>query len=195
VEKLKEHDENLSNFLRVAAKCHLTFNEQKYTYSAESICLLGYRISEGNLSPDSDRVKPLLDMPIPKTNKELRRVIGLLAYYARWILHYSDIVKPLVDSKKFPLSKQAISCFEGMRKILAEVTLKVFDETQPFTVETDASNIAISAILHQAVDQLPSSRVPLTLMKHAILVLKRRPPLLWKELENGHTSFWGGILP
>ena len=35
-----------------------------------------------------------------------------------------------------------------MRKILAEATLKV-DETQPFTVETDASNIAISAILHQ----------------------------------------------
>ena len=55
----KEHDENLSNFLRVAAKCNLTFNEQKCTYSAESICLLGYRISEGNLSPDPDRVKPL----------------------------------------------------------------------------------------------------------------------------------------
>jgi len=90
----KEHDENLSNFLRVAAKCNLTFNEQKCTYSAESICLLGYHISDGNLSPDPDRVKPLLDMPIPKTIKELRRVIGLLAYYARWILHYSDRVKP-----------------------------------------------------------------------------------------------------
>jgi len=72
VAKLKKHDENLSNFLPVAAKCNLTFNEQKCTYSAESICLLGYRISEGNLSPDPDRVKPLLDMPIPKTMKELR---------------------------------------------------------------------------------------------------------------------------
>ena len=76
-------------------------------------------------------------------------MIGLLAYYARWIPHYSDRVKPLVDSKTLPLSKQAISCFEDMRKILAEATLKVIDETQPFTVETDASNIAISAILHQ----------------------------------------------
>ena len=90
-----------------------------------------------------------MDMPIPKTINELRRVIGLLAYYARWIPHYSDRVKPLVDSKTLPLSKQAISCFEDMRKILAEATLKVIDETQPFTVETDASNIAISAILHQ----------------------------------------------
>jgi len=36
-----------------------------------------------------------------------------------------------------------------MRKILAEATLKVVNETQPFTIETDASNIAISAILHQ----------------------------------------------
>jgi len=35
--------------------------------------------------------------------------------------------------------------------MLAEDTLKVIDETQSFTVQTDGSNIAIPAILHQGI--------------------------------------------
>jgi len=70
-------------------------------YSAESIYLLRYCISKGNLSPDPHRLKPLQDVPILKTNKELRRVICLLALYAHWISHYSNRVTPLVDMKYF----------------------------------------------------------------------------------------------
>jgi len=39
----------------------------------------------------------------------------------------------------------------GNTEMLAEDTLKVIDETQSFTVQTDGSNIAIPAILHQGI--------------------------------------------
>jgi len=51
--------------------------------------LLGYHISKGLLQPDPDRVKPVLDMPVPSNAKELQRMLGMFSYYMKWIPHYS----------------------------------------------------------------------------------------------------------
>ena len=133
----------------VAKQYHLTFNESKCTYSSSTIDLLGYRISPGTLQPDPQRVKPLLELPMPDNPKALRRVIGMFAYYAQWIPNYSDKIKPLVQTKNFPLSKEASSSYEDLKKCLTDVTLGVIDDSKVFTVETDASEVAISASLNQ----------------------------------------------
>jgi len=113
------------------------------------IRLLGYEIENGNLRPDPDRVKPLMDLPIPGTPKKLRRVIGLYTYYAKWVPKYSNKIKPSVDSTSFPLKGEALSCLKLIKEDLKTATLKAIDEDLPFSVETDASNVAISGILHQ----------------------------------------------
>jgi len=79
----------------------------------------------------------------------LRRLVGLFAYYAKWIRKYSDKIKPLVDIKEFPLKDDALTNIRTIREELATAALKVFEQELPFSVETDASNVAISGILHQ----------------------------------------------
>ena len=145
----QEHDENLKQFLSTAEKCNLTFNDSKCIYSSSTIDLLGYRISKGTLKPDPERVQPLLELPAPANRKALRRVIGMFAYYAQWIPKYSDKIKPLVENEEFPMHEKALKSFEEMKEILADVTLDVIREDIPFTVETDASDIAVSATLNQ----------------------------------------------
>ena len=78
-----------------------------YTYSSKTIDLLGYRIHDGSLQPDPNRVKTLHELPNPDTLKAQLRVVGFFAYYAQWIAHYSDKIKPLVMNKVFPLSGDA----------------------------------------------------------------------------------------
>ena len=75
----REHDENLVNFLKVAQKCNLTFNNSKCVYSTNCVKLLGYQIIEGCLKPDDDRVKALLMLPPPTSMKEQQRIVGLFA--------------------------------------------------------------------------------------------------------------------
>jgi len=58
-------------------------------------------------------------------------------------------VKPLVDVERFPLSDEAISALESLKKCVNTVTLGAIDESLPFTVETDASEQAVCAILNQ----------------------------------------------
>ena len=73
----------------------------------------------------------------------------MFSYYAQWIPKYSDKIKPLVSTKQFPLADEAVKAFEDLRKTWTEITLGVIDESKPFTIETDASETAISASLNQ----------------------------------------------
>ena len=145
----EEHDKNLKQFFEVAAKNNFVFNEEKSVICKESIDILGYRISQNSLKPDPARLKPLQDLPAPEDTKCLKRIIGLFAYYSSWISNYSEKIRPLLDSKVFPLSKDALTAFEDLKAELGKVTLQRIDENMPFTVETDASDFAIAAILNQ----------------------------------------------
>ena len=145
----KEHDANLEKFLKVAKDCNLTLNKDKCVYSAECINLLGYQINSGSLKPDPARMETLLKLSLPRNSKELQRVVGLFAYYAQWIGKYSDKIKPLINNSCFPLTGSALETFKLLKSELADVSLGVIDEKEQFVVETDASNVALSATLNQ----------------------------------------------
>lgn len=146
----KEHDDNLKRFLSAAKKYNLTLNEQKCSYATNSIQLLGYVVSNGTIKPDPERLRPLLDMPIPPDSSSLQRALGMFAHYCRWIPNFSEKIRPLLDKKTFPLSKDAISAFNLLKNDVANATLVTIKDDIPFRVETDASEFAIGATLSQA---------------------------------------------
>ena len=131
--------------MAVAKSHNLTFNESKCVYNTDTVDLLGYRITAGTLQPDPERVKTLQELPSPKNHKEQQRVIGLFAYYAQWIAQYSDKIVNTI----FPLRNEALSSFKNLKSELINVSMGVIDENAVFFVETDASNVAVSATLNQ----------------------------------------------
>lgn len=143
-----EHDVNLERFLSVAKKYNMTLNENKCVFSSKTIRLLGYEIQNGELRPDPTRLEPLQTMPDPDNNKGLQRIIGVFAYYSRWVPRFSDRIRPLLDAS-IPLSIKAREAIADLKNaILKSVKMKI-DENLPFTVETDASDSAIGATLSQ----------------------------------------------
>ena len=159
----EEHDENLKCFLNAAKRCNITFNEKKCTYATNCIKLLGYHISNGMLQPDSDGVKPLLELPAPNTGKELQRLVGMFAYYTQWVPCFSEKIKPLIATKKFPLREEALQTLKTLKQDLTSATVTLIDEKLPFVLETDASDNAISATLNQ--EGLPVALFSRTLNK------------------------------
>ena len=80
----------------------------------------------------------------------MKRCLGMFAYYARWIRNFSGKIKPLTAGKMhFLLQSNAVTTFESLRKEFLSACLKGIDENEPFTVECDASDFAIAAILSQ----------------------------------------------
>ena len=145
----QEHDLNLSRFMEAASKYNLLFNKEKSKFSLTTIDVLGYRIGNGVLQPDPERLRPLLDFPEPRSNKALQRCIGLFAYYAKWVPNYSKKIRPLVECKTLPLSASALEAFTAIKQDISRSVITVVDPELPFVMETDASDKAIAGTLLQ----------------------------------------------
>ena len=74
----------------------------------------------------------------------------MFAYYAKWISNYSSKIRPLVENKQFPMLPMVVNSFEGLKKDIAESSVKVINDELPFVIETDASVKAIGGTLLQA---------------------------------------------
>ena len=115
----------------------------------KSLDLLGYRVSCGELQPDPSRLQPLLMLQPPSSPKELKRITGLFAYYAKWIKDFSKKARPLQSTSKFPLGNESLEALKTLKSDLIHASLGVIRDDIPFEVETDASDYAIAAILSQ----------------------------------------------
>lgn len=145
----EEHDSRLEQFRKIARDYNLTLNESKCQYNLREICYLGYCISGGFLRPDPERLRPLLDLPVPPDSASLKRLLGLLSYYSSWIPNYSRRIQPLVNSKSFPFDSTAIQCLESLKEEICKSSVASFDENAPLQVETDASGTSLAATLSQ----------------------------------------------
>ena len=112
--------------------------------------MLGYVISKGSTKPDADHLKPLQKLLAPNTLAEQCSIVGMFAYYSKWISKFSDQICPLIQNNVFPLPENACHAFQNL-KVKIEIAVASFiDETISFKVETDASEFAITAYLNQA---------------------------------------------
>ena len=189
----QEHDKNLQAFLDTAKALNLTFNDSKSIFSVNQISLLGYTISTGNIKPDAERFKPLIELPAPRNKKGKQRIVGMLAYNAKWIPCFSEKIRPLVQATEFPLPRDAISAFETLINDLLKARLDSIDESAPFTVEYDASDYTIAAVLSQ-------NGRPVAFMSRTLSGSETRYPAVEKEatsvieaVRKGALSAWQNI--
>jgi hypothetical protein len=145
----EDHDENLRRFRGAVEKYGLTLNEDKCKFNRTSITLLGHVIENKKVSPDLERMRPLMEMPVPSDMNSLRRALGLLSYYSKWIPRFSEKLRPILSVKAFPLSTAAVKAFEEMKTEISEASLHAIEDGVPFVVETDASDGGIAASLSQ----------------------------------------------
>ena len=63
----------------------LRLNPKKCTFGVTFGKLLGHMISERGIEVDLDKIKTILDIPVPGTEKEIRGFLGWLQYISRFI--------------------------------------------------------------------------------------------------------------
>ena len=94
-------------------------------------------------------MKPFFELPPPGDSKALKRTVGLLSHYSKWISSFSEKIRPLINSHDFPLKKDAIEAFECLKREISQASLHAIQDQVPFVVETDASSETIAALLSQ----------------------------------------------
>lgn len=50
----------------------------------------GYIVRDGTIKPDPERLKLLMDTPVPRNSSALQHAFGIFAHNCRWIPGFSD---------------------------------------------------------------------------------------------------------
>lgn len=174
-ESQEEHDKNLELFYQLVDEYGLKLNPEKSIISVKEIKMLGYSISEGVVKPDPDRMQPLLDLPVPHNPASLKRCLGLFSYYSPYVKRFSDKIAALTAKNvSFPLSMEAVSAFEHLKEEIAGSSISCPNEKGLLVIESDASDVALSASLTQ--NGRPVAFFSRTLQQH-----ERKHPAVEKE--------------
>lgn len=138
---------------------NLTVSVEKSKFCLKKINYLGYIIGEGGIRTNPDKISSIVNYPTPKTVREVRRLIGLANWYRRFVQDFATIVAPLTNlirtgkknkNKKFVWDDMAENAFKQLKTILiTSPVLTSPDYSKEFTIQTDASDIGIGAVLTQ----------------------------------------------
>ncbi|CAH8566999.1 unnamed protein product [Schistosoma bovis] len=153
-----EHIQQLRQLFIRLREHGISINIEKCEFGKESLQFLGHNITSQGITPIATEVDAIKNYPLPDSWKKLRRFLGLINYYRRFIPNCASILQPLTDAlrgnaRTFQLSPDAIQAFENAKKALnKEVTLTRRKSETPLAIMTDASDVAVGAVLQQLVN-------------------------------------------
>jgi hypothetical protein len=140
LERLREHD--------------LTLKLSKCSFLQSSIEYLGREISSSGVRPGSNKTKAILDMPPPRSIKQVRQFLGLAGYFRKFVQNFASITQPLTKLLKSNCpwqwdDEQQNAVDQIKRALVTRPVLMIFDPTLPTEVHTDASKVGLGGVLLQ----------------------------------------------
>ncbi|GFV18188.1 hypothetical protein TNCV_169911 [Trichonephila clavipes] len=95
-----EHIQHLRLLFQRLDQYGLSINPSKCTFGVPTLNFLGFQVCSSGIKPLEDRVEAILKFPKPTTITQLRRFLGMLNYYRRFIRQAAHILAPLVKFLK-----------------------------------------------------------------------------------------------
>lgn len=153
-DSLVSHRSHVATVLSRLREHSLYAKLSKCSFDQDSVEFLGHSISSYGISPLPEKVSSVISWPTPTNVKQVQQFIGFTNYYRRFIGNYSALATPLTNlTKKDVPFVWSESCHVSFAALKSSITsgpvLRHADPDLPFTLETDASNFAIGAVLYQ----------------------------------------------
>ncbi|CAK1578903.1 unnamed protein product [Parnassius mnemosyne] len=151
---LQEHMEKLRTVFDRLRKTNMKIQLDKSDFFRKEVLYLGHTITKDGLRPNDDKIKVIQNYPLPKTTTEIKSFLGLVGYYRKFIKDFAKITQPLTSclkkKNKIIIDQNYIDAFHKCKEILTSVPLLQYpDSTKPYILTTDASNVALGAVLSQ----------------------------------------------
>jgi hypothetical protein len=153
----QSHIQHVTQVLERIEERRIKLKIQKCEFHKHEIELLGERISGKERTMLEDKVKAILDWQAPKSLKDIERWRGLAGYYRQYIYQFSKVMEPinkLLKTKEFRWTEIEQQAFDTVKEKFKEGTILLnFDFEKQIKVTTDASGIALGAVIEQQNDR------------------------------------------
>ena len=147
----------LERFFERIRQFKLRLNPKKCTFEVTSGKLLGYMVSERGIEVDPNKIRDILDMSAPRTEKEIKDFLGRFQYISRFIARLTDICEPIFlllrNSQPIILDDQCQRTFKMIKEyLLSPLVLVSPTPGRPLLLYLSVSNIVLRCILAQLDD-------------------------------------------
>lgn len=135
-----EHIRYIKRLFHRFTEYDVIINAKKYQFGTKIVNFLGYDIRANDIQPPKDKVTTTIQgHPLPKTVKELRRLLGMLNFYRRFIPQAAEHLAPLTSllqgtkhSKNVSTwTEETTKTFDEVKNVLANATILVLPNTSP----------------------------------------------------------------
>jgi len=89
------HDEIVEEVLRRLEENDLYMKPEKYAWKVQKMNFLGVVMGQEKIKIEEDKVAGVLNWPIPKTVRDVRKFLGLANYYRQFMKDFTKLAKPL----------------------------------------------------------------------------------------------------
>eukprot|EP00889_Picochlorum_renovo_P006337 jgi/Picre1/33367/NNA_008691.t1 len=150
----KEHKEHLDQIFQTLKEHELYLQEKKCSFFQDEVLFLGQIVTADGIRVNPSKIEAVQNFPVPHNIPTLRSFLGLANYYRRFIRDYSAQVchlsELLKDDVPFVWTDECDREFQNIKlKLTSAPTLRIADPNLPYVVHTDASDVALGAVLMQ----------------------------------------------
>ena len=150
----EDHTRHVEEVLKRLMENNLFAKLTKCEFAKTEVGFLGLIISTEGISMEKEKIKAIQEWAQPTTVKQLQAFLGFVNFYRRFIKDFSLIARILHElTQKGVAYNWTTDCEAAFQKIKEAVSQDPVlihpNPDKPFTLETDASGVAIGSILSQ----------------------------------------------
>uniref|UniRef100_A0A1B0DF07 Reverse transcriptase/retrotransposon-derived protein RNase H-like domain-containing protein n=1 Tax=Phlebotomus papatasi TaxID=29031 RepID=A0A1B0DF07_PHLPP len=110
-----------------------------YCYRRMPFGLMNSPITMARIGTNEFKVAAILNLPVPKTVKQLRQILGTVGWFRRFILFIYSLKEDVV---KITWNEKVDEAFSKIKELLTSAPILILsDYSQAFIVHSDASDI------------------------------------------------------
>jgi len=148
----EERHKIVAEVLKWLEENDLYVKPEKCSWKTSKVNFLGVVMGQGKIEMEEEKVKGVLNWPVPKTVRDIRKFLELTNYYRRFIRNFAALAKPLNmltrKDEKWKWEEAQQKAFEQLKEIFTTRPLLIApDLDKEFRVEADASNFATGGVL------------------------------------------------
>jgi hypothetical protein len=152
-----QHRVHMRKLLEIMRANKLYANLKKCVFAAEEIPVLGCFVSKNGVRADPEKIRSIVEWPVPSNVKDLRRFLGMATYLHKYSRGFAGLALPLSSLLKkdteWEWTRECQEAFDALKRNLMEApVLAIADPDRPYHVVCDASDRAIGCALMQRDD-------------------------------------------